>query len=326
MLININIGYVVSAGGAGTAAPLNRQNVEMWAWLLKWVMRMKIGISGASGHLGEAVLKRLSELPGEYDVVAISRSPQIVQHADEARFGDYDAQDSLQAAYLGLDRLLIIPTLDLTYGARARQLVHAIDAASSAGVGHVILMSDVGTREEAEPHIGAASWVGEQHLIKSAPRWTIVRANYFMESFAQEVVLSTVAGRMAELGEGRVAFVSRDDVAAAAAAILVGTGHSGAIYNATGTEALSLADRARLIERVAGKPINIVLTSAEDLRQELELARIPEEYLALALEIKGKTSKGVFDIVTGDVERLSGRRPISLSEVLERYIVEGALN
>lgn len=286
---------------------------------------MKIGISGASGHLGKAVLKRLSELPGEFEVAGISRSPQSVQYADEARFGDYDDQDSLRDAYLGLDRLLIIPTLDLEYGARARQLVHAIDAAINAGIGHIILISDVGTREESEPHVGAASWLGEQHLIKSAPRWTILRANYFMESFAQEVALSTAAGRMAELGDGRVAFVSRDDVAAAAAAILVGTGHSGAIYNATGTEALSLADRAHLMEKVAGKPFKVVQTSAEELRQELELAQIPEEYLGLVLEIKRKTSEGVFDIVTGDVERLSGRRPISLSEVLKNCLIESAL-
>ncbi|WP_167302340.1 NAD(P)H-binding protein [Sphingobium vermicomposti] len=286
---------------------------------------MKIGISGAGGHLGTAVLKRLRELSGEHEVVGISRSPQSVQYADEARFGDYDAQGSLREAYLGLDRLLIIPTLDLRYGARARQLVHAVDAALSAGVGHIILISDIGTREEPEPHIGAASWVGEQRLIKSAPRWTILRANYFMESFAREVALSTVTGRMAELGDGRVAFVSRDDVAAAAAAILVGTGHSGAIYNATGTEALSIADRAHLIEQVAGKPINVIQTSMEELRQELELAQIPEEYLALALEIKRKTSEGVYDLVTGDVERLSGRRPISLGDVLKNYLVESAL-
>ena len=164
---------------------------------------MKIGISGASGQLGKAVLKRLSELPGGYDVAGISRSPHTVDYADDARFGDYDDQDSLREAYSGLDRLLIIPTLDLKYGARARQLVHAIDAALSAGVEHIVLISDAGTREDCEPHIGAASWVGEQHLIKSAPRWTILRANYFMESFAQEVVLSAVAGRMAELGEAR---------------------------------------------------------------------------------------------------------------------------
>ena len=286
---------------------------------------MKIGISGASGQLGKAVLKRLSELPGGYEVAGISRSPHNVDYADETRFGDYDDQNSLREAYSGLDRLLIIPTLDLKYGARARQLVHAIDAALSAGVEHIVLISDAGTREDCEPHIGAASWVGEQHLIKSAPRWTILRANYFMESFAQEVVLSAVAGRMAELGEGRVGFVSRDDVAAAAAGILIGTGHSGVIYNATGTEALTLDDRAQLIEKIIGQRIDIVQVSREELWNEIRIVEYPEDYRRLVMDIKRKTSEGGYDIVTGDVERLSGRTPVSLGDVLKRHLVQSDL-
>lgn len=286
---------------------------------------MKIGISGASGQLGKAVLKRLSELPGGYEVAGISRSPHTVDYANDARFGDYDDQDSLREAYSGLDRLLIIPTLDLKYGARARQLVHAIDAALSAGVEHIVLISDAGTREDCEPHIGAASWVGEQHLIKSAPRWTILRANYFMESFAQEVVLSAVAGRMAELGEGRVGFVSRDDVAAAAAGILIGTGHSGVIYNATGTEALTLDDRAQLIEKIIGQRIDIVQVSREELWNEIRIVEYPEDYRRLVMDIKRKTSEGGYDIVTGDVERLSGRTPVSLGDVLKRHLVQSDL-
>ena len=286
---------------------------------------MKIGISGASGQLGKAVLKRLSELPGGYEVAGISRSPHAVDYADDARFGDYDDQDSLREAYSGLDRLLIIPTLDLKYGARARQLVHAIDAALSAGVEHIVLISDAGTREDCEPHIGAASWVGEQHLIKSAPRWTILRANYFMESFAQEVVLSAVAGRMAELGEGRVGFVSRDDVAAAAAGILIGTGHSGVIYNATGTEALTLDDRAQLIGKIIGPRIDIVQVSREELWNEIRIVEYPEDYRRLVMDIKRKTSEGGYDIVTGDVERLSGRTPVSLGDVLKRHLVQSDL-
>ena len=281
---------------------------------------MRIGISGANGHLGRAVLTRLRELPGDHTIAGISRSPQTVQQADEARFGDYDFPGTLQEAYAGLDRLLIIPTGDTAYGARARQLVAAIDAALTAGVGHIVLISDVGTREEPEPHVGAASWVGEQHLSKSARSWTILRANYFMESYAEEVLLWQAVGRLAELSENRVGFVSRDDVAAAAAGILVGAGHSGAIYNATGAETLSVADRAALISKITGRPIEVVQTSIAGLWQELRAAGFPEDYLDIVLDTKRKTSESGFDIVTGDVERLSGRRPTSLSDVLANYV------
>ena len=284
---------------------------------------MKIGVSGASGHLGKSVLRCLIDLSGDYEVVGISRSPESVENGVEGRFGDYDVPDRLREAYTGLDRLLLIPTLNVSYGARARHLRQAIDAACAAEVGEIVLVSDVGTRKEAEPHFGAASWAGEQHLMKHATSWTILRAGYFMESFAQEVLKWQTIGRLAELGENRVGFVSRDDVAAAAAAILVGTGHSGAIYNATGPESLSVAERAALVSKITGKRVEIVETSVEQIKHELEAAGYPAEYIGLALDIKNKTAEAGYDIVTGDVEKLSGRPPVSLSDVLTSYIYTG---
>ena len=281
---------------------------------------MKIGISGASGNLGRAVLKRLADLSGDHNVIGISRSPDGVRQAHEARFGDYDAPDRLREAYAGLDSLLIIPTIDIAFGARARQLVRAIDAAVAAGVGHIVLISDVGTRDEPEPCVGAASWAGEQHLVRFARCWTILRANYFMESYAEEVLLWQAVGHIAELGQGRTGFVSRDDVADAAAGILVGEGHGGAIYNATGPEALSPAQSAALIASVTGRPMKVFETSVEGLHQHLRAASFPEPYFGIVTDTKQKTAAGGFDIVTGDLERLSGHPPRALADVLKRYL------
>jgi len=61
-------------------------------------------------------------------------------------------------------------------------------------------------------------------------------------------------GVLTGLAENRAAFVARDDVAAAAAGILVGDGHAGAIYNATGPERPSGAERAAVISEITGRP------------------------------------------------------------------------
>ena len=39
---------------------------------------MKIGVSGASGHLGRAVVSELLQRPGGHEVVAITRTPETV--------------------------------------------------------------------------------------------------------------------------------------------------------------------------------------------------------------------------------------------------------
>jgi NAD(P)H dehydrogenase (quinone) len=63
--------------------------------------------------------------------------------------------------------------------------------------------------------------------MRTAPRWTILRMNYYAESFAQVASMSLGTGVVPGLGENRVAFVSRDDLAGAAAGILLGDGHAG---------------------------------------------------------------------------------------------------
>jgi uncharacterized protein YbjT (DUF2867 family) len=138
-------------------------------------VNVKIGVSGASGHLGRAVVSELPPRPDGHEVVAITRTPETVSGPAQGRFGDYNRPESLLETYAGLDRLLIITTVDPEPGKRGAQHVAAIDAAVRAGVKHIVFMSAAGTRQEEDPALGASYWPGEQHLIATAPAWTILR-------------------------------------------------------------------------------------------------------------------------------------------------------
>src|ERR1700732_4675193 len=197
---------------------------------------MKIGVSGASGHLGRAVVSELLPRPGGHEVVAITRTPETVSGSAQARFGDYNRPESLAVAYAGLDHLLIITTVDPEPGKRGAQNVAAIDAAVKAGVKHIVFMSAVGTRQEEEPARGASYWNGEQHLIATAPSWTILRMNFYAEGFVPLAQAALKQGVLAGLAENRAGFVSRGDVAAAAAGSLTGGGHAGGGFNTHGDE------------------------------------------------------------------------------------------
>jgi NAD(P)H dehydrogenase (quinone) len=276
---------------------------------------MKIGVSGASGKLGQGVVAGLLARGG-HDVVAISRTPEKAPAGAEGRLGDYDRPETLAQAYAGLDRLLIIPTSEMAPGRRGSQNLAAIDAAVAAGVDHIVLMSAAGTRKAEEPAIGASYWQGEQRLIATAPAWTILRMNYYAEALAQEAQMSLGMGALTGLAENRVAFVSRDDVAAAAAGLLTGEGHEGAVYNATGPERLTGAERAALVAEVTGKPMGFVTITEAQLRGGMAQMGLPEDVANAVASIQADFAAGAFDIVTGDVERLSGRAPRSLRDVL----------
>jgi NAD(P)H dehydrogenase (quinone) len=121
---------------------------------------------------------------------------------------------------------------------------------------------------------------------------------------------------LAGLAENRVAFVARGDVAAAAAGILIGDGHAGATYNATGPERLSGAQRAALVAEITGRPLAFLVITEEQLRSGLTQASLPPQVVNTVISIQTSFAEGAFDILTGDVERLGGRPPKPLSDVL----------
>lgn len=139
---------------------------------------------------------------------------------------------------------------------------------------------------------------------------------YFAESFIDEARTSLSRGVYASTSNVPVNFVSRD--AAAAAAILVGEGHRGSIYQATGPAALAGETRAALVSKVTGMPFAFAAITGEQYREGLVAAGLPPFLVEAVLSIQDMWAKGGFDVTTGDVERLTGRAPQSLEDVLRR--------
>ncbi|NKK68663.1 SDR family oxidoreductase [Rhizobium leguminosarum] len=277
---------------------------------------MQIGVSGAGGKLGSVVVSELLARGGGHGIVGISRSPEKLEGGFDKREGDYDRPEGLVQAYQGLDRLLIIPSADLRPGIRGVQMKAAIDAALKAGVGQIFLVSAAGTREAAVPELGESYWTAEQALIRSASRWTILRMNYYAEAMQEEIIMSRDRGVLVGLGDERVAYASRDDMAAALAGALVSDGHSGAIYNLTGPDTVTGQQRAAIASAALRSPFSFAAIEEDQLRAAMSLAGLPDLVVAAIVEIKKTFIAGYFDVVTGDIERLSGRKPRSFRDVL----------
>ena len=278
---------------------------------------MKIGVSGAGGQLGRAVVRELGERSTRDVLAAITRAPEAVGGPVEARLGDYDRPETLEAAYAGLDRLLLIPGADLRPGVRGAQITAAVDAAVAAGVGHVFLLSATGTREKAEPALGAAYWAGEHRLLRSDLKaWTILRMNYFAETFVEQAGMAAALGHLPGLAENRVAFVSREDVAAACAGAMVGEGHAGATYNLSGPDRISGAERAALVAEHAGKPVAFQVMTEDALRAAMGQAGLPPFVVDAVVSLKAAEADGAYDIGPGEVEKLCGRAHRALRSLL----------
>ena len=275
---------------------------------------MNIGISGASGQLGSAVLAELAKRAGGHKLVAVSRTPDGVPPGAEGRLGDYDDPRTLAGAYAGLDRLLLIPSADLRPGVLSTQISAAIDAAVEAGVGQIFLMSGSGARRASGY---ADHWTGEQQLVGSkAKAWTILRMGFFAETFAELAKMGLESGMLPGLSENQVAFVSKQDVAAAVAGCLMTEEHAGATYNLSGPAGISGVERAAMVSHASGRPLSFVVLTEEQFRGGLAQANLPGFLVDGFVAMQKAFSNGAFNIVTGDIERLSGQAPRALQTAL----------
>ncbi len=281
---------------------------------------LSIGVSGASGNLGSATLRELRARANGERLIGISRTPEKVVGADETRFGDYDKPESLAAAYAGLDRLLVVPSAEIRPGKRGEQNVAAIDAAGAAGVGHVVFLSSAGAYDVPEPDILASYFRAEHRLVKTAPSWSVLRMNYYAEAIALEAQMSLAGGSIFGLAESRAGYVSRDDIASATAGLLLGEGHEGATYNLTGPTRVTGAERAQAIAKASGSPMAFAVVTRESYESNLRGLGLPDEVVNAVVSIQENFARGAFDIVTGDVERLSGKPPRGLVDVLREVL------
>ena len=147
--------------------------------------------------------------------------------------------------------------------------------------------------------------------------------NYYAESMAEEIQMSLGMNVLTGLGDERVAYVSRDDFAAAAAGVLLGEGHAGAIYNGTGPGIVSGPDKAAIVSEIGGKPLTYAVITEEQLRAGLSQAGLPPFVIDAVVEIKQTFVRGYFDVLTSDIERLSGRAPKSFRDVLAATFSKG---
>jgi NAD(P)H dehydrogenase (quinone) len=107
-------------------------------------MTMKILITGATGKLGSMVVETLLKtVPAEHLAVSV-RNPDKVKglrsRGIEVRQGDFDRPETLDTAFAGIDRLLLIST-DGDNDTRIRQHTAAVTAAQRANVGFIAYTS-----------------------------------------------------------------------------------------------------------------------------------------------------------------------------------------
>ena len=278
-------------------------------------------VTGASGQLGRLVIDALlaSGKVAPAGIVATTRD--TAKLADYAAKGitvstaDFDDPASLDAAFAGVSRVLIVSTDALDQpGKRLAQHKAAVAAAQKAGVKHILYTSmpqpDDSLVTFAPDHLGT-----EEAIKATGIPYTILRDGWYAENLFMSLphALETGAWYTAT-GEGRIAHITRADTAAALAGALLKAGDESRTYTLTGTKSRTAEEIAAVVSEATDKPLKVVHVTDAQLAEGLKAAGLPEGFIPTIVSFDANTREGKIAAVTGDAEALAGRKPTSFED------------
>jgi len=280
-----------------------------------------IVVTGATGQLGGAIVRSLVKLlPGE-KVVASARHPEKAKPLEalgvEVRRGDFAAPETLTAAFAGATQVLLVSSNAAAYGGDPlRQHQAAIDAAKAAGVKRVLYTSHAAASAASlfPPMLSHAAT--EKMLAASGLAWISLRNGFYASSAVGFVGDGLKAGRISVPADGKVAWTTHPDLADATAAILAAEGSFNGPVTLTGSEALDMSDIARVASEVLGHEVQREVISDEAFIEQLKARGLPEAVLAIPLGFYRAARAGEFSNVDSTLERLLGRKPQTIKDVI----------
>ncbi len=281
-----------------------------------------IVITGASGQLGRLVIDELLRSVLASELVAAVRSPEKVddpaKKGVQVRQADYNRPDTLDAAFSGADKVLLISSSEV--GQRVPQHANVIAAAKKAGVG-LLAYTSILHADTTPLSLGSEHKQTEAILAESGVPHVLLRNGWYTENYAAGIPVALQHGAVLGCaGQGRISSAARADYAAAAAAVLLADDQAGNVYELAGDEAYTLAEFAAEVAKQSGKAVIYQDMPEAEYASVLKGAGFPEGMAELLAQSDTGASKGGLFDDSKTLSQLTGRPTTPLSEVVKQAL------
>jgi len=278
-------------------------------------------VTGATGHLGTAVINHLLKKTSLDNFIALVRSEEKAQplrnKGVQVRIADFDDIASVGKAFDGIEKLLLIST---NAHNRAEQQKAVVGEARKSDIKHIVYtgisMEDVNT--SALKMLMKSHFQTEDYIKESRLSYTFLRNALYTDVIPMYVgkkVFET--GIYLPAGNGKTPFALRKEMGEAAANVLLQTGHENKTYDITGNELYSYADVAQALSEISGKTVNYIDADPEEYSEKLKNFGVSEFMISLIAGFATDNKNHQYEIVTDDLEKLIGRKPSALKEALK---------
>ncbi|MBA8817380.1 uncharacterized protein YbjT (DUF2867 family) [Microbacterium halimionae] len=270
-----------------------------------------IAVTGSTGALGGKVASLLSD--DGYSLRLLARSPERAPALPnsavvECNFGDLDqATEALR----GVEVLFMVSAAE--HEDRLAQHLTFVDAAQAAGIKHIIYTSFQGAAPGALFTLARDHYATEQHIKASGMSWTMLRDSFYLDFLTAVVGEDGVIRGPA--GDGRVAAVSRDDVARVAAEVLRNPkAHAVTTYDLTGPTAVSFDETAKIISKATGQRVTFHNETLAEAYESRKPWGAPDWQNDAWVSTYTAIAAGEVSAVSDAVEKITGQKPMSLEQ------------
>lgn len=279
---------------------------------------MKILVTGATGKLGTMVVESLLKtLPADQLAVSV-RKPEKAEELQscgvDVRYGDFDYPETLDSAFAGIDRLLII-SADGDNETRIRQHANAVAAAERAGV-KFIAYTSLANAPKSTNLFAPTHKATEAAIMKTGIPYSFLRNNWYLENEIPSIQ-GVLAGApwVTSAGNGKVGWALQQDYAQAAAAVLLGDGHENTIYELSG-KPLSQEEFVTILGNILNKEVPVQQVEDTAYAATMKALGIQEFIIPILLDIQRSIREDSLNIESNDFEKLLGRPAIPLVKAL----------
>jgi NAD(P)H dehydrogenase (quinone) len=287
-------------------------------------------VTGATGHLGTAVIDTLLKHIPATQIAGLVRDPgkaaELAARGVDIRIGDYDDSAALDQAMDGVEKVLLISGTNQDN--RVQQHRNVVAAATRAGVGEIAYTSrslrDPQTLENA---LMKEHFQTEDDIKASGLTYTLFRNALYMDAIPLYVGGAHVftVGIRLPAGDGRVAFTLRSEQGEAIANALLRTTGENRVEQLTGSESWSFDDVASALTELSGKPVAYTPMDATAFATSMRERGTPDLAIERIIGFMTDIKHGQEEDVTSTLGDLLGRKPASLKEGLKAvYAVSGS--
>lgn len=276
-------------------------------------------LTGGTGKISSRITPLLSDNGKDVLVASRSGTSPVIRGCkgvkfdwlDETTYGKPFENASISAAFL-----VAPPIMDCVPPMKA-----FIDLAVKNGVKRFVLLSASVLEDGDGPMMGQVS-----SYIKSLKvEYAILQPTWFMENFSEMGHLSTIRDQdqiISATGEGKIPFVSADDIAAVAFRALTDDVSHNTEHLILGPALWSYDEVADLLTKKLNRKITHIKISEEDFAKGMA-KYIPEDYANMLAGLETVIKNGGEERSNDVVLATTGREPRKLEDFVDEMIKEG---